>query len=134
MRAFEAPCTNSTLTFSREWGGEIRNFVGIHPGMVEALAFHADGNRLASGGGFTIVVWDPAGGQRLQTLGGASRFPTFWIASFLQSRVSHRRWISAVAFSPDGKWLASAGRDPARLWSVETGKTIHIFNPRQPEP
>ena len=35
----------------------------------------------------------------------------------------HRNWVGSVAFSPDGKILASGGWDAIiRLWDVETGK------------
>ncbi|MFM5956137.1 MAG: WD40 repeat domain-containing protein, partial [Dolichospermum sp.] len=34
----------------------------------------------------------------------------------------HRKWIAALAFSPDGKWLASASYDTTiRLWELASG-------------
>jgi WD40 repeat protein len=37
----------------------------------------------------------------------------------------HSDWITAVAFSPDGKYLASGSRDnTVKLWSVELQKEV----------
>ena len=58
------------------------------------VAFSPDGKRILAVGNFTIVaVWDAATGQTLPALEG------------------HRSWINALAFSPDGKLLATGSGD-----------------------
>ncbi|KAF8531947.1 WD40-repeat-containing domain protein, partial [Trichophaea hybrida] len=63
------------------------------------------GQLLASGSNDnTIRLWDPSTGASRSTLAG------------------HSRWVSAVAFSPDGQLLASASLDSTvRLWDPSTG-------------
>jgi WD40 repeat protein len=88
-----------------------------HSRVVLALAFSADGKRLASGGeDRRILIWDVAGARVVKSLEG------------------HGGPITSLAFSPDGKKLVSAGSPPhvgrvtpervAWLWSVETGKVL----------
>jgi len=41
---------------------------------------------------------------------------------------AHRSWVKCLAFSPDGKRLASGGVDHAiRVWDVSTQKPLHAF-------
>ena len=71
----------------------------LTPGHLNGLtdiAFHPDGKTLASCGRDTTVrIWDAQSGKLLKTL-GKDRGGQF------------KDWIHAVAYSPDGRWLAAA--------------------------
>ncbi len=74
-----------------------------------ALAYSPDGTCLATGDSEkTIRLWDPRTGQPLAEIEANSD------------------WNTALAFSPDGAQLASAGGDDhaIRLWDVRTRKPV----------
>jgi RNA polymerase sigma factor (sigma-70 family) len=76
-------------------------------GAVACLAFSPDSKLLAGGSrnGDALVLWDAATGKELRRFEG------------------HQGWVWGVAFSPDGKTLASSSDDGSvRLWEVATGK------------
>jgi RNA polymerase sigma factor (sigma-70 family) len=88
---------------------EIRQFSSPDPRQhsVYSLAFSRDGKKLASAEGSdkTVKVWDVASGKELATFRG------------------HTEFVIAVAFSPDGKSVASAGGEKiVKVWDLATGK------------
>jgi WD40 repeat protein/tRNA A-37 threonylcarbamoyl transferase component Bud32 len=100
-------CPNEKQVKLYDQAGSLRR--ELTAGQVEAVAFSADGGRLAaSGPDGAIHLWDPAG-KKLRTL---------W----------HPGGVTALAFSPGGRRLASAGADKTvRLWDLEQGKAALTF-------
>jgi WD40 repeat protein len=89
-----------------------------HPsGAVREAVFSPDGTRLATAGeDNTARVWDAQDGQELLTLTGHAEAPP--VGGMVPG-------IPGVAFSPDGRLLASGGADgQAILWDVETGESV----------
>src|SRR5262249_37030953 len=87
-----------------------------HGDWVHHLAFAPDGKTLATtttGGAKenTIYLWDIATGQELRQFKG--------------HEMGFDKMITSIAFSPDGRMLASGSYDSKiRLWQVAAGKEI----------
>lgn len=80
---------------------------------LDSLALSADGKRCASGGWDGVArVWDLATGQP-------------------QWEFRHGGlYVHAVAFSPDGRWLATGSDDPTgyvQLWDLQEGRRAAIL-------
>lgn len=81
-----------------------------YSGPVNALAYSQDGNTLAASGGKDVALWDAAG-KPLRQFGPKE---TVLLPA-----------VSCLAFSPDGKMLATGSFDSnIRLWDTETGALI----------
>ncbi|MYI95037.1 WD40 repeat domain-containing protein [Candidatus Poribacteria bacterium] len=95
----------------------IRTFIGFrYP--VHVVVFSPDGNKLASGHRHsTIRLWDVETGELS---------PNFTSGRTSQLLSIAYSWIADLAFSPDGKILASVGSDSRiTLWDVENGQRIN---------
>ncbi|KAG8792821.1 hypothetical protein FRC12_004764 [Ceratobasidium sp. 428] len=79
-----------------------------HTGEIASVTFSPDGHRLISGSRNEVRVWEIKTGQSTTE----SRAPSFVGQS--------------VAFSPDGRWIASAGR-ALHVWDAQT--TEPAFEP-----
>jgi WD40 repeat protein/serine/threonine protein kinase len=81
-----------------------------HPGSIDCLAWSPDGLKLASGGrDRTIRLWDSRSGALLGTIEGKVR------------------QFMAVAFSPDGRYLAFRDHANIRVWELAVAQEVcHI--------
>ncbi len=79
---------------------------------ASVLAFSPDGKILATQDGddaAQVALWDTSTGVKLKTLDG------------------HAGKVYALAYSADGKTLASTSKDKVKLWDVATGKEVRAL-------
>lgn len=85
-----------------------------HEGSVYSAVFSPDDTRIATAGeDGTARIWDATNGIELLAVKGSSYGPG-----------SRFGYVWHATFSPNGKFLATAGADEARIWDVSTGEEL----------
>ncbi|HWO00948.1 MAG TPA: hypothetical protein VNS63_16935, partial [Blastocatellia bacterium] len=111
------------------------------PHQAASIALSRDGRYLATGGSDgTVRVW-PVSLQSSNTSTGASEKgdpsgrgdPSSNRPVMRRLELKHSGDITAMAFNPDGRYLATASLDgTARIWDVTTGRQLGLMEPGGP--
>jgi WD40 repeat protein/serine/threonine protein kinase len=105
------PLSGEIKVWNVSGGEEVLTLPGhaelANTGAFTSVALSPEGERLAAGAGRAVCVWDAATGRRLLTLSG------------------HDGPVLRVAYTPDGRQLASASRDRlVKVWDTATGEEL----------
>ena len=90
--------------------GSEQDFTVSHAGPVTSLAFSEDGQRVASGGGGTVRLWDLA------------------TNAIVAEKTDFGKQVKAVAFSADGSIVVSTP-GALRVWRMEDNSSEQFPNP-----
>jgi WD40 repeat protein len=127
-----------------------------HHADIRALAFSPDGRRLAVTGNRLLHLWDPIRGQALVGSGeqpvvdthvsihpagthlatnGGGTGARIWhtVTRKVVATLGEDQVVHAVAYSPDGRWIAGAAEKHVRLWDATTGESLGVLEgPEEP--
>jgi RNA polymerase sigma factor (sigma-70 family) len=83
----------------------VNQLAGFHPNTIYHFRFAPDGKTLVTAGAdLTVRFWDVSSGKELRR----------W----------ENHWVNSLAFSPDGKVLATGVEGSIRLWDAATGREL----------
>ncbi len=101
--------------FVRTWNlenGEMIYQLGPHASYGWGLAYSPDGSMLASGGGFEVILWDPATGKQIKS-------------------IVVNAYVYRLTWSPDNRYLAVVGERSSKIDLIDanTGAVKNRISP-----
>jgi WD40 repeat protein len=110
---------------TRVWDAATGRCVLVLTDMAGPAAFSPDGRVFAiAGDQATAQMWDTTTGRRLNVLTGHLHI----LVEDISPDMSVFGKVEDVAFSPDGRLIATASWDQtARVWDVATGRCLHVL-------
>jgi WD40 repeat protein len=109
--------------------GQLRTTLTHLLGAIKCIAFAPDGRRLATGAGHIALWKDKKSSQFIGNIYEPGLVRVWDLMAGKEERTfrAHVGGLDSLAFSPDGKLLATVGGDGARLWDAATGKELALF-------
>jgi len=106
--------------------GKVNKILRGHSYTIRSVSFSKDGKFLASASlDKTVRIWDVEKGKILLVL-KPKGFSRYWQGKPITDPIDVP--ILAAEFSPDGKYVATAGADRMiRFWEINTGKLIRTI-------
>ncbi len=103
--------TDKTLRLWRARNGALIRVYKKQNEKINSLALSEDSNLIVTGHNNDIKIWSARVKRRIKTI------------------TAHNGRVIALAFSPDGQWLASAGADQEiKIWNWRSGELHQTFS------
>jgi WD40 repeat protein len=124
--------SNGEISLRSVTDGELLLSWRGHEGVMCGMAFSPNGQLLATASRHIVKLWqigDSIAAVLSHSVDSLNVDSPLRAGQLLKTWTDHTGWIRQLAFSPDGKLLATVGNEDQtlRIWEIETGNCRHIL-------